>query len=184
MYLVNKETGKVHAYFRKTVESPPEWADESFYERNYVSGRYYLATEVSQDDALTLEDFQNTDFSDDPVDWKKSMYELLDCRDRRFTYMHTASYVSEKLYRIIIRDDQLDQLYDDFSNNDLFELQFFSAALFALTVDEKCCEYAISEWDKYGILDRLSQVFYIAGDDREDIYNCSMIVDREGYRSK
>lgn len=179
MYLVNKETGKVHAYFKKNVNlmSVEEGANES-----YLSGNIY----IDSDHELSLSDLRRMNFSED----YNVLDEVADPDDiaiheieRPLEYLCSVHYASYKGYKIIDFADRI-QLGDDFSNDDFIEAQAFVALLFQKSVGPaEIAKWSSSHWDKYGIVARIEQEFHIVGDDNEDIYNSTYLTNRPQLQS-
>jgi hypothetical protein len=168
MYFVNKETNLIHSYFRR---DELDWADNG----DVLWGKFYTACHKE----FTFEDMQKKNFTED---WdvasklksdEVAMYDLYSGAPMQ--YVFSMDYTSWKLQRFFIGGRA--QMGHDFSNNDLIELSCFAALLYRMVLTEKWEYIALEDWDKYGIVEKLSKEFYIVGDDREDIYNSKMLVE-------
>jgi hypothetical protein len=173
MYLVHKETGRIHAYFK---QDPELMADAPGCSQSYLSGSVYKADEMG----LTLKRLRELDFSGE------SEYDYSDgtsvnefhSDNTPFLFIQNVHYASYKGYRIIHFADDI-QIGDDFSSNDLLEVQAFIGMLFEkhLGLDE-IEKWTGQAWDKYGLLARVAEEFTIEGDDDELIYNSVYLTDR------
>lgn len=87
--------------------------------------------------------------------------------------------VSYKGYRIFDFSDNLIQLWDDFANNQFFELIAFISTLFKQEIGEKEYEkwskaYGIE--DKYGVNETVMKHFTIESDNSELIYKAPELI--------
>jgi hypothetical protein len=173
MYLVNKETGLIHAYFK---QDPQLMATDDHGTPSYLSGNVYMADGLG----LTLDRLRELDFSGE------SEY---DCNEGTslnefagdntpLLFIQNVHYASYKGYRIIRFADDI-QVYDDFSSSDLLEVQAFIGMLFEkhLGLDE-IKKWDEKAWDKYGLLARIAEEFTIEGDDDDLIYDSQWFTDR------
>lgn len=168
MYFVNKETDVIHAYFRRNddftdIESEPS-------ERCSLGGEVFLANYND----LTFAQLLAVDFA--TVE-EKGGIEIDDTYyGPWFDRVGDIWYPLYKGYRLLRNDDGYGgglQLYDNYLNNDRFELMAFESLLLLLWASDKMVDrFMDNESDKYGILALMNEKFYIVGDDNEDIANC------------
>jgi hypothetical protein len=173
MYLVNKETGLIHAYFKKDERL---MAMDGNGTPSYLSGNVYMADGLG----LTLSRLRELDFSgEDEFDCSEgtSLNEFAG-DNTPFLFIQNVHYASYKGYRIIHFADDI-QVYDDFSSSDLLEVQAFIGMLFEkhLGLDE-IRKWDDVPWDKYGLLARIAEDFTIEGDDDELIFDSASFTDR------
>jgi hypothetical protein len=164
MYFVNRETDIIHAYFRRNnqftdINSEPD-------ERCSLGGDIFLG----QYD-LTLAQLKSVDFS--TVADEGGIY---DYGTPVFEHVSDIWYPLCKGYRLIRNSVGYGaglQLYENYMNNDRFELMAFESLLLLRWASDKMINRFMSdETDKYGIFALMNEKFYIAGDDNEDIANC------------
>lgn len=165
MYFVNKKTDVIHAYFRRDkftdIESDPD-------DRCSLGGDIFL-----RNYDMTYAQLQKVDFS--TVE-EKGGIELDDCYyGPWFEQVSGIWYPLYKGYRLIRNNDGYGgglQLYDNYLNNDRFELMAFESLLLLRWASDKMIDrFMDNESDKYGILALMNEKFYIVGDDNEDIAN-------------
>jgi hypothetical protein len=172
MYLVNKETGLIHAYFK---QDPRLMANDPDSVPAYLSGNVYMADGLG----LTLDRLRELDFHEDEMDYSEgtSLDEFYG-DNTPFLFIQNVHYASYKGYRIIHFADDI-QVYDDFSSSDLLEAQAFIGLLFErhLGLDE-IKKWDDKVWDKYGLLARIAEDFTIEGDDDDLIYNSGYFTNR------
>lgn len=172
MYLVNKETGLIHVYFK---QDPQIMATDDQGTPSYLSGNVYMADGLG----LTLDRLRELDFREDELDYSEgtSLDEFYG-DNTPFLFIQNVHYASYKSYRIIHFADDI-QVYDDFSSNDLLEVQAFIGLLFERHLSlEEIKKWDDKVWDKYGLLARVSEDFTIVGDDDELIYNSGCFTSR------
>ena len=172
MYLVNKATGKIHAYFK---QNPRLMAVQDGQTPSYLSGNVYF----DPDRSLTLERLRELNFTEDydEIDYDDDNFAMHSI-EQPFVFLCNVHYASYKNYRIIHFADGI-QVGGDFSNDDLIEVQAFVALLFRKSVgDEEIRKWNDGDWDKYGLLARVADEFTITGDDDDLIYDTAYLTDR------
>ncbi|MBG0738682.1 hypothetical protein IV500_04505 [Paeniglutamicibacter antarcticus] len=173
MYLVNKETGLIHVYFK---QDPRLMANDPVSAPCYLSGNVYMADGLG----LTLDRLRELDFSgESEYDYSEgtSLNEFSG-DSTPFLFIQHVHYASYKGYRIIRFADGI-QVYDDFSSSDMLEVQAFIGLLFErhLGLDE-IKKWDDVAWDKYGLLARVAEDFTIEGDDDELIFDSESFTNR------
>jgi hypothetical protein len=173
MYLVNKETGRIHAYFKQDARL---MANDNDGTPSYLSGSVYMADGLG----LTLSRLRELDFSgESEFDYSEgtSLNEF-GGDNTPFLFIQNVHYASYKGYRIIHFADDI-QIYDDFSSSDLLEVQAFIGLLFErrLSLDE-IKKWDDVAWDKYGLLARIAEEFTIEGDDDELVFDSEWFTNR------
>jgi hypothetical protein len=178
-YLVNKETNVIHSYFRSYSEATKPNPQG----QTTLAGNFYLPEALG----LTLDALQKMQYSTsdyDNFDWdayytEKGFGSIQD----PFLFIARAHIVSYKGYRIFGFPENLVQLWDDFANNQLFELIAFISTLFKEELGEK--EYA--KWgkiydmeDKYGVNEIIMSKFTIESDNSDLIYDAPELTDTPG----
>lgn len=98
--------------------------------------------------------------------------------DAPLLFLQDVHYVSHKGYRII-RPAESIQIYDDFSSNDLLEVQAFIGMLFKMHLSLEEIKYWDQiPWDRYGLLARIAEEFTIEGDHNDLIFNSTLLTDQ------
>lgn len=162
MYFVNRETDVIHAYFRRNkftdIESDPS-------DRCSLGGDVFL-----RNYGMTYAQLQAVDFA--TVEENGGIQ--LDGDDYASPWFEQVSdiwYPLSKGYRWLQSGSQ--QLYDNYLNNDRFEMMAFESLLLMRWASEKMINrFMEEEKDEYGILALMNEKFYIVGDDNEDIADC------------
>ncbi|HEX9225991.1 MAG TPA: hypothetical protein VF885_04965 [Arthrobacter sp.] len=173
MYLVNKETGLIHAYFK---QDPRLMANDPDFAPAYLSGSFYMADGLG----LTLNRLRELDFSgeDEFDDSEGTSLNEFHSDNTPFLFIQNVHYASYKGYRIIHFADDI-QICHDFSSSDLLEVQAFIGLLFERHLGlAEIKRWDDKVWDKYGLLARIAAEFTIEGDDDELIYNSAYFTSR------
>lgn len=167
MYFVNRETDVIHAYFRRNDEFTDITAGPD--DRCSLGGDVFV-----RNHDLTMAQLRAVDFSqveeNGGIVVDDTYYEGL------FQHVSDIWYPLYKGYRLVQNDEGYGgglQLYDNYLNNDRFELMAFESLLLLRWASEKKIEQFMSEEkDEYGILALMNEKFYLAGDDDMDIAKC------------
>lgn len=171
MYLVNRETGRIHAYFK---QNPRLMADNPGDAPSYLSGNVYMAVGLE----LTMDRIRELDFNEDEMDYSDGTSLEEFSENTPFEFVMNVHYASYKAYRIISFADRI-QVYDDFSSSDLLEVQAFVGMLFEMHLGlDEIKRWDDTPWDKYGLLARIAEEFTVEGDDDEMIYNSGCLTNR------
>lgn len=174
-YLVNKETNIIHSYFRTDLDKTSPFPKG----QTTLAGTFYLPEEAD----LTLETLQgmrNSMVDYENFNWDEYYTDKgFGIIENKFLHIVRVNIVSYKGYRIFDFSDNLIQLWDDFANNQFFELIAFISTLFKQEIGEKEYEkwskaYGIE--DKYGVNETVMKHFTIESDNSELIYKAPELI--------